>query len=606
MRFGIALVQGLKAFAEPGVEMKGTGWVFPILHPMKIVESVCVARDGSRLEPNREKVDGTVKEKCPNPTSYSLWYKLERDQGRFGWARASHVAVWNSRHALRPSTQAGAELVPGYCDEREAENSARGKSDPCMTFNRTILQAQGERAPFPVIDVKEFGDGVEFDMRKYFKVLVPTLYSMLPPVRGNAAMDKVFKAEFIILVDATKSMEQEIEGTKNALVQLVRDLKTKYRVDAKFVVLGFRDTDGSSAECPPMEGTTNAQGRLDFVSGEEAIEFLSSLSADCGGDPREAIWDAFYLLRDLVVEPGAQRILFLIGDTPSVEVTRGMTFGGVTVPRGLRSEQVLSKLADVFGESTRFNALLVKSGLMKKTVNEIMKGSRFFANNMQRVDQVSAKIIQAKVSDLFNVAAGSSGADVQAVSDCNNKFLSDDTSGAFGFFCSRKGNNLDSRIKDLLSEEGRTGDVVVIRELWVPATQALQDVALLTIDEARTMGQNLAQLSVQIGEDGSGCRKHGVSIWTETVKALVPVEDSKGSTTSAVVGKRLHDYWRLSVGGGSEGSIINYSPDQIASLDSDRCFAVRNRLYKASQRIEQTLQMQKKNQYIWLNFQNIP
>ena len=37
-------------------------------------------------------------------------------------------------------------------------------------------------------------------------------------------------------------------------------------------------------------------------------------------------------------------------------------------------------------------------------------------------------------------------------------------------------------------------------------------------------------------------------------------------------------------------------PGSIASLDSDRCFAVRNRLTR--QAIEQTLQMQKKNRYL--------
>ena len=80
-----------------------------------------------------------------------------------------------------------------------------------MTFNRAH-SAGGRKGPVPGHHVKEFSDGVEFDMRKYFKVLVPLTACF--PLSGNAAMDKVFKAEFIILVDATKSMEQESKAPR--------------------------------------------------------------------------------------------------------------------------------------------------------------------------------------------------------------------------------------------------------------------------------------------------------------------------------------------------------------------------------------------------------
>ena len=69
----------------------------------------------------------------------------------------------------------------------------------------------------------------------------------------------------------------------------------------------------------PDEGTTNAQGRLDLFPERKRLNSCQ---------PVGRLWrrslsnlGRAYLLRDLVVEPGAQRILFLIGDTPSVEVT---------------------------------------------------------------------------------------------------------------------------------------------------------------------------------------------------------------------------------------------------------------------------------------------
>lgn len=613
LRFAIALVQDLKAYTEPRVFQQSATFTMPILHPMRIMQAACVDRDGNQVLPTKVDVGGIPEDRCPNPAKFSLWYQLERAAGKLGWAMADHVAVWNSRHALRPSTDGSQDTVPGYCDSKQAENASKGRSEPCMMFNRKVLAAQGERAPFPVLDVQEFGDGVEFDRRQYFKVLVPTLYSNIAPMATRApgpeaAAKTAMVAEFFILVDATSSMEAEIEGTKNALKRIIQDLETKLRLNARFVVIGYRDTDGASIDFPPMEGTTDSRGRLGFVSGREAVQFLEQLESGGGGDPREAIWDALYLLRDLPVTPGASRVLVLVGDAPSIPVTRGLTFGGVTVPKGIPSRTVLSTLGDTLGESASLIAMFVKSRMMKQTVDQILEGSRFYNSYRDFIENVTAATVEKRIATHLAAVTTKSADDVVAVDNCNQKLGQNDEGGSFGFFCGSS-RDIPNRLRDLVQQQGREGqDTIVIRELWIPASPALQNVALLTVSEGKQMGQTLNNLAQKIGEDGTGCKKLGQTIWVEAIRALVPVEETHGAEGGTVgipiVGKRLHDYWRLAVSKGD--SLINYSPEQIAKLEDDRCFAVRNRLHRSGQAIDRTLALQKKNQYIWLSFVNIP
>lgn len=615
MRFAIALVQDLRAYAEPRVfEAGAAAFQMPILHPMRITDVVCTDKDSNRVLPTRVPTeDGEhTEDRCPDPTRYALWYQLERSPGRLGWARAEHVAVWNSRHALRPSTDASINLIAGYCDVKSAAAAAKGKNDPCMVFNRQVLQQQGERAPFPVLDIREFGDVVEFQPKQYFKVLVPTLYSNIAVIPSQQkAKDTAMVAEFFILVDATNSMAEVIEGTKNALLELLKKLEDM-SIKARFAVVGYRDTDGSNTQFPPMEGTTDASGKLTFVSAKQAADFLDSLEAGGGGDPREAIWDALYLLRDLPVKPGASRMLLLVGDAPSTAETRGLTFGGVSVPAGLSSKDVLSVIGDTIGESTAFMALFVQGSHMKRTVDEILAGMKFYKNDQGFTGNTSARAVESKVTGFLMGISQTSQDDVVRVNECNKKFMTGE-SGSFGFFCDTSGRTtLPPRLRDLVLQSGKDTDVVVLREIWVQArTAALDNVALATVAEARNLGRTLGGLAQQIGEDGTACSRLGTQIWVESMRALVPVEESDAlsaaqvSAQMPVVGKRLHDYWDLAVSRGE--SLLRWTPEEISKMGENDCLVkIRSRLHGSSQMIDRTISFQRKNQYIWLPFQVIP
>lgn len=614
LRFAYALVDGLRAYATPLEDFRTAAFVMPILHPMRLVAATCVRSDGSRVLPTQVDVGGTPEDRCADAAEFALWYQLEGAEGRLGWAPADHVAIWNSRHALRPSIDGSKDELPGYCDVTAVANASVGRSEPCVMFNRRVLAAQGERAAFPVLEVREFGDGIEFDRRQYFRVLVPTLYGNLAPQAGQAKKARSSwraedVAEYLILVDTSPLAPASVVGTRDALKRVVRELETDPHLKARFVVIGYRNSRGAPMDCSRLVATTDAHGRVGFVPGSDAVRFLDQLVARgcCGLDV--SFWDAMSLLRDLPVTPGASRLLLLVGDAPPKAMTQGLTFGDVTVPQGISSRSVLSQLHDTLGESSSLVAVFTSSRKAKQTVNRILEEARVYYVQHDRIRKPTAATVEGRLVTHLSAHLVRIVDDQVALVDCRNKMRQNEAGRAFGFFCGADG-ELPNPLRNLVRQQGREDpNTVVLRDLWVPSSPVLQNVALLTVAEGRQMGQTLKTLAQGIGEDGTGCGKLGQTIWVEAIRDLVPIEQAPRPSSDPwdrppIVGKRLHDYWGLAVDKGD--SLINYSPEQIVKLADDTCFKLRNRLHRSSQAIERTLNRVKQDPYLWLPFVNIP
>lgn len=614
LRFAWARIDGLHAHVSPRVDHRNTAFVMPILHPMRVVAAECVRSDGSHVLPAQVDVEGNPEDRCPDSAEFALWYQLEGATGKVGWAPADHVAIWNSRHALRPSTDGSEDELPGYCDVTAVANASMGRSEPCVMFNRRVLAAHGERAPFPVLDVREFGDGIEYDRRQYFRVLVPTLYGNLAPQAARTkkappSQTVAHVTEFFILVDTSPLAQASVEGTRDALKRVVRELETDPRLNARFVVIGYRSSRGAPVDCSPQVATTDEHGRLGFVSGSDAVRFLDQRVERGACGPDVSFWDAMYLLRDLDPIPGASRALLLIGDAPATAMTQGLTSGNLTVPQGISSRAVLSDLHNTMGESSALFAVFNSSRRARQTAEQILQKARFYNFSLDRIRKPTAAMVEGRVVSHLSSHIVRSVDDLVDVDDCRLKMRHNEAGRAYGFFCGADG-ELPNPLRDLVRQQGREdANTVVLRDLWIPSSPVLQSVALLTVAEGRQMGQTLKSLAQRIGEDGTGCGKLGPTSWVEAIRDLVPVEQAPRPSSDPwdrppIVGKRLHDYWGLFISKGD--SLIVYSPEQIVKLADDRCFALSNRLHRASRAIERTLNLVKQDPYLWLSFVNIP
>jgi hypothetical protein len=611
MRFAIALVQDLQTFQEPRNFERTETFTMPILRPFRIRETACVGPDGLTAPPRVTMQNGRRIDSCA-VSNQGVWYKLERSPNRFGWVLGDHVAIWNSRHAQRPSIDASSDLISGYCETKDADAAAHGKSSPCMSISRSMVADQGERAPFPVIDTELFGDGVEFPRKRYFKVLVPTLYSNMvvtqPKIGSKRAGVPIGELEIILLIDATASMKAEIEGTKEAIREVIRDLNALSQVNARFMVIGYRDTDKQESLLP-VESTVDSSGKPGFVSAAEAVKFLDVLESGEGGDPQEAIWDALYLLKNVEVTAGANRVLVLVGDTPSVNVTRGLTYLGTEVPSGMNSRTVFSAIADTIGDSTRFLALLIKTRAMKKTAEEMLQGNKFYDHQFDLLIQNDKKLVKATMYSFLVKQTQRAAVSIQNNDACRKRIVDVGEGTSSQIFCGTDTAPMRERIHDLVRQSGRKGDLIVIRELWLPETQSMDNVALVAVEEAKNMSKTMNSLAQKLGDDGSGCERYGAEIWVEAIRALIPVEETASSDGGAMlqmpmVGKSLHEFWRLNVNRGD--SLINFNPQDIAKLAPDRCLVLRERLFRSSQSVDRLLDRKRGAQFLWLPFSVIP
>ena len=589
LRFAIALVQDMRTYSEPGVYDSDSHFEMPILSPHQIVDERTVAGE--------------------------LWYLVERREGRTtGWVPANLVAVWNSRHALKPNA-IGAEgtSIPGYCEASAVDDAVMGESRPCMTFLPAILDRAADRAPFPVLGVekKKTRDGVEM---LYFHVLAPTLYSNIAPIVGSGEgvrettreLGEVAKTlELIILIDATGSMRDEIKDSAEALTGVVSQLAREEGVTAKFMVLAYRDTDGASSECPAMSGTVDSRNRLAFTSAGVAETFLLELQACEGGDAPEAIWDALYLLKDIEVTKGARRALILAGDAPALSTTRGMTFFGTTVPRGIDRTAVFRAVETTIGHSTSFLGLLAQERV-RETAEEIMGGFNLLDKTSITLERGTGAVKEHMLKNIQKSITDTKR-DSSSILDCQRAIEYDETTAQVGLFCGDASDaDLAARIRDLVDSD----ETVVVRHLWVPKDRNLDDVALVSRKEATECSAAMADLSDLARTDGTGCADESVGpdAWLAVIGRLVPGEEihtSAGIVLSQPhIGAGLHKYWDLEVGAGD--SIIKYQPATLAALGNADCKALGEKLREASSFMTATASMYTDMHFLWFPFDQLP
>lgn len=193
-------VEGQVACARPGVPCRSVAFAMPVLHPMRILEVACVDGKGRRAVPTKAEEGGSSVERCADSVHQALWYRLEMEPRKSGWVPAEHVWVWESRHALMSSTDGSHRAVPGYCDVDQAEQVLRGQDAPCAALWRKELWFEGRPMLLPVLDIRELGDGIEFDRRIYLKVLAP-----MPC--GSAQDVHAEDSDAVMLQDQTPAVE---------------------------------------------------------------------------------------------------------------------------------------------------------------------------------------------------------------------------------------------------------------------------------------------------------------------------------------------------------------------------------------------------------------
>ena len=585
-RFALAIVQGLNTFKEPGAFSGKSSFEVPILKPLEVMD---------------EREVGGVE-----------WVRVRRTSGRrsSGWVRKSHVYIWNNRHARLPEPVEGSRrTIQAFCDKTAVQAFVDGTSKPCLTFQEELLKVEGDKAPFPVLDVVPFRpERVGAGSKRFFHVLIPTTFSNIAPLKrsGSAAPSEILSSiEIILLIDATGSMRDEIAGAKAALDTTITRLDALVReadLKPKYMILAYRDTNGAK-ECAPIE--TPGGDKPKFVSGTEARGFLNGLAACEGGDGPEMIWDALEIVSKLEFRSGGHRALVLVGDAPATDLTRGGVFLGERVEAGLEKENVLKHLTNPLGVTTQFVALLAGNGL-RRTATEVIEGTDFIDEELVTLDATSAT---TEVRDnLFKALERSyrkTGTDKATEEKCQGRLAySGDRETAL--FCGHGGDDkrLAGRIADLMA--GRKSDPIVLRDVWIPDATLFTDVALLSQEESDRTEAGFRNAAKRI--KGGKCKSEGEGVWLDSLNLILPTKVKKVGRVSLLeappVSKRLHDYWGISVGKGK--SILTLPLKELSELPPADCEILADRLDTSSNYIRKYRSGYEGEAFIWLPLEFLP
>ena len=129
--------------------------------------------------------------------------------------------------------------------------------------------------------------------------------------------DNCAVVDAVFMCDCTSSMSPYLDGSKEIIKQMIKDIKEKYRNSSIFVgFIAYRD------HCDKTILET-----LDLTSDFEVINtFISSLKASGGGDPPEAVADGLNFAANKINwrEEQSLRMLIHILDAPP----HGKEFGG--------------------------------------------------------------------------------------------------------------------------------------------------------------------------------------------------------------------------------------------------------------------------------------
>lgn len=171
--FALARYDEQPAYVTPAAGPIGTRFLMALLDPMMVRQAACVDAAGNQKPPAEGGGGAAGGWHCGEVPGAELWLRVEKRPDLTAWVPASRVFHWESRHAVRPTGDATTDKVPAYCDVKDVEQASRGHSQPCMTFSRRILFTRPDMAAFPVLEARDFGDGIKFDRRRYLRIVVP-------------------------------------------------------------------------------------------------------------------------------------------------------------------------------------------------------------------------------------------------------------------------------------------------------------------------------------------------------------------------------------------------------------------------------------------------
>ena len=157
--------------------------------------------------------------------------------------------------------------------------------------------------------------------------------------------------DIVFCVDTTGSMGSYITQSKNTIREIINKFKLKkLDKDIRFGFVGYRDH-------PPQDSTYVTIHR-DLCSGSQLESYISSVTADGGGDGPEAVLDGLHdCTTKMSWRPDSLKIVIHIADAPPHGkrfVSSGDGFPG-GCPKGLTIDTI----------AERFNTMKIKYKLMK-------------------------------------------------------------------------------------------------------------------------------------------------------------------------------------------------------------------------------------------------
>ena len=155
-----------------------------------------------------------------------------------------------------------------------------------------------------------------------------------------------------------------------------------------------------------------------------------------------------------------------------------------------------------------------------------------------------------------------------------------------GLFC---GEAVDAEIATRVRPYAED-DACVVRPLWVLEDRLLDDVALLSREEALGTADALTAIAVLMREDGEGCAHVDEPVWYVPLDRLLPLEFQPDPTGGSAflgyppMGQDLLDFWRVRVKKGS--TVLPYSVYDMKNLVPERCLHLQSQVRDARKSIE--------------------
>jgi Mg-chelatase subunit ChlD len=235
-----------------------------------------------------------------------------------GWIPADACREWSTRLALGPTD------VLNVYESEDAALQAALSNESTQAFARSIPSALDLQ--FPIAETKVVrADGRSIVLTKiHFLGRLDDVaraggVAKPPAPRARPATDvtqstedtsrRLSKVDIVFVMDATASMQQYIDATKETVASLARTLAAD-RADVRFALIAFRDASRDSQWV-----TRNV---VPLVSFEDFEKGLTTLKAEGGGDDDEAGFVGVEAALNFSwrADNLGQRIVLVVGQTP--------------------------------------------------------------------------------------------------------------------------------------------------------------------------------------------------------------------------------------------------------------------------------------------------